>query len=169
MTRFSSVHFEDLSGPRLQLALELIASGHEASFRDVGFALVDGVLQVRAPSPWVPENLTDSRAWSEIERAKAVLGELGKSPAFAAVISDHPVRFSVTHDGGMSSVELCWLENGRRSGVRRAAQRRSNPLAGGLTWLCSGLAALDSLGPLALPARLAVELTTVRLPLWRLR
>ena len=90
---------------RFALALELIQSGRTVSFRGVGFALIEGVLQVSAEVSSAGKPTPDS-AKSEIQRAKSVLSALLASREYADALGGRPVRFSVVHDYGMGATEV---------------------------------------------------------------
>ena len=101
-------------GSRFELALERLQDGHAFTFRGVGFWLApDGSLEVRAPSSWRIENITEQTALSDLERAKNLLDVLiEESSSFASLVNGLARRFVLIDDYGMGAVELCRLVNG---------------------------------------------------------
>ena len=101
-------------GPRFELALERLRDGDAFSFDGVSFWLAqDGCLEVSVVSSWRIENTTEQTALVDVKRAMKLVGDLvAKSSSFAAIAKAHPQRFTLIHDYGTGSVELCRLVDG---------------------------------------------------------
>ena len=104
---------ESLADPRFAAAVELLTEGGGFRMNLVVFTLSGNVLSCAAVSEWQPENLTDDRARGEINRAQYTHARLmEQSTNYQIAIGDAIVRYSVIHNYGMGSVELCHMEDG---------------------------------------------------------
>ena len=96
---------------RLRIGVEQIAGGHAVSCHGVSFAVIGGLLKVSASTQCSPQNVTDSVARREIERARQICDFLTEtSPEFRTRLSPLARRYSIIHDSGMSAVEICQLQ-----------------------------------------------------------
>lgn len=64
-------------------------------------------------SSCAPENVTVVSAARDLEQGRTTFQYLlERSPEFASVVGERPVRYELVHDYGNGSVLICWEQNG---------------------------------------------------------
>lgn len=108
-----ALRITELSGSRLELAIDLFADGRQFIFNDVYLGhTAEGHVWCCAISQWQTANLDDATALAELQRAKAAFAEVvAASPRFGQLTAGLPVRYSVTDVS--DSVELCYEKDGQ--------------------------------------------------------
>jgi len=103
----------EINNRRFDVALELLQEGNAFTFDGIGFWISpEGSLLVSAYSGWDISNITEQNALSDLERAKNVFTYLiTKSSAFAKIVKDCPLNFSLVYDCGKSGVKVARLIN----------------------------------------------------------
>ena len=105
------MQFDELSGRRAEVALELLLEGRWVAFRGMGIQLSStGDVNL---SLFVPQDLSEDEARRELERGSAIYTELCLSSGFAAALADRPQRWALLHDYGGGSVLVYALDDGR--------------------------------------------------------
>jgi len=105
-----ALRIEEPSGPRFDLALDLLQAGQSFVFIDCGLRVEDGVLNVLVPTQWEPHSITEPRAVEELRRAERNIASLAAaSPRFAAIVANLRKAFILVYDYGMGGLWLCRL------------------------------------------------------------
>jgi hypothetical protein len=108
-----TLRIDEPSGPRFDLALDLLEAGQYFVFIDCGLRIEDGVLQVLVPTQWEPHSISEPRALEELRRAERNIASLASaSPRFAAIAANLPKVFILVYDYGTSGLWLCRLREG---------------------------------------------------------
>jgi hypothetical protein len=112
---------EEPSGPRWDLALELLAdrdSPETVFYRGLGLWLdrdhdgraTDGLLTVAVQSSWQLSRITETTATEDLERARAIVDNLLETdPRFVQLIGERRVQYLLLDDYGMGAIHVCTL------------------------------------------------------------
>jgi len=105
-----ALRIEEPSGPRFDLALDLLEAGQSFVFIDSGLRVEEGVLQVVVPTQWEPHSITHARALEELRRAERNIASLAAaSPRFDAIVANLRRVFILVYDYGTGGLWLCRL------------------------------------------------------------
>lgn len=101
------MNFDEIGGPRAELALQLLSEGNYVSFRGLGLRIDDsGALECHVASRWTAANVTESTAREDFAAAARTLEQLLESSQFAAVL-ERPRMWDLLDDYGQGAVRLC--------------------------------------------------------------
>ena len=112
----SGLRVDKIDGRRFADALEFFKGGKTLEVEDTIFVLDPdrGQLSVMKRASRRMESVGDDAASAEISRAIEVYDYLREnSPQFARIIAEFIPRFSVVHDYGTGSVEICHIHDGK--------------------------------------------------------
>jgi len=106
------LHVNETSGSRFELALQRLQEGRPFILDRVAFRIADeGFLECAIQSSWQIDNLTDQRARDDFAHAKKVLKHIVTNAiAFASLIENRPVVYTIIDDCGMGCAKLCQLD-----------------------------------------------------------
>jgi hypothetical protein len=104
----------ELSGKRLELAIELLKSGNGISFHNVGIQLLkNNIALIFIPSQWQAINLTEKFAIEEINNAKSIINEiLSTQNKLSEVLQGRKLKYVLYEDYGMGGIDICEEING---------------------------------------------------------
>jgi hypothetical protein len=95
-------------GPRWQVALELLGRGDAFSLGRITFSKTGGVIEAAVASSWLPENLTEERARSDLESAQAAIEDLRLADeAFRDLLAGSTLDVVLVSDYDTGSIALC--------------------------------------------------------------
>jgi len=102
---------DEPSGPRWELALDLLRRGDAFSIGPVTFRRNDrSAVEAAVASSWQPERVTEERARRDLEEARRWVEELMASDeAFRRVIEGSAIDYVLVDDYDIGSVALCRL------------------------------------------------------------
>jgi len=106
------MQFDDINGPRAQLALQMLSDGKAVNFRGLGLQLnAAGAIECRVFSLWQPKNVTEAIAREELSMGQGTFEQLlEESSSLAAWLQLRPRVWSLLADYGNGAVRLCSLE-----------------------------------------------------------
>ena len=107
------MRFDEATGARADLALELLAEGKIVNFRGLQLQVTSGgVLECRVFSQWEPENINLTIARDELAVGQGALKQLIEtSPQFAS-FCQRPCLWELLWHYGMGAIRLCYLRDG---------------------------------------------------------
>ena len=101
----------DASPARWALGIDTLIEGGSIELYCIGLAVRDSSVVISVFSAWLPENLTESHARAELERAQSIYSTLlAEQPTLARHVSHHPVRYELLHDYGGGAILLGTLD-----------------------------------------------------------
>jgi hypothetical protein len=104
------MRFEETTGRRAEVALELLTEGHQITYRGLGLQLAGSALDCRAFVESDPESVGAATAAHEFALAKATLDELLTDPRFGSTVAGCSQRWELLWDYGGGAVRLCRLD-----------------------------------------------------------
>jgi hypothetical protein len=106
------LHISQLSGPRFQLALELLREGRPFIYSAVTFCFTSNdELECAAHTSWGFDSPTEETARNDLVRAKTLVHQmLDKIPDFAELIGNRKIRFCLIVDYSTGIGTLCRLD-----------------------------------------------------------
>lgn len=106
------MQFEEPTGRRAQVALELLTEGRRIVFRRLGLQVApSGELECTVWVESAPETLDAPTAQREFSIGKATLEELlAGSKSFASALADRPISWELLFDYGGGAIRLCRLD-----------------------------------------------------------
>lgn len=104
--RRGAFEVDGVAGPRFELALERLRSGHTFDFQEARFRFDgDGTLVCEVCSSWGREYVTSATASADLERGRAALRNLlGASESFSTSVRNRPIRYELIEDYGNGSI-----------------------------------------------------------------
>jgi hypothetical protein len=107
------VRFDEPTGERAAIALELLSDGKHVNFRGLVLRVnSSGVLECHVFSQWEPENVNAVIASEEFAAGQATLEHLVTgSPQFARLLA-RPRLWELLCDYGTGAIQVCHLKEG---------------------------------------------------------
>jgi hypothetical protein len=105
---------DEPSGPRWELALDLLRRGEPFSLGVVTFRRIsDDVVEAAVASTWQPQNVTEARARDDLETARRrTEALLARDASFRAVVGPSRIEYVLVDDYETGSVAICRLAGG---------------------------------------------------------
>ena len=97
-------------GQRFEVALQVFKSRTEPlKYKSIIlYFLDDNTVNCNYPSSYLPPNVTEQRAWADINTAKSIFKELlDRSSDFAAIVRNKTVRYNLYH--GLERGDTTWI------------------------------------------------------------
>ncbi len=109
----SDLSITEFSGPRFELALDLLHSGQGFVASGIKVSLEDGTLRAYVPASWKPEQVTEARAREDLARGSALLTSLrSSSQRFEEIAGGTEPELWLIADYGTGWVPICRLIDG---------------------------------------------------------
>jgi hypothetical protein len=104
------LRFEETTGRRAEVALELLTEGPHITYCGLGLQLAGSALDCRVFVESHPESIDAATAAHEFALAKAPLDQLLTDPRFASTLAGCSQRWELLWDYGGGAVRLCRLD-----------------------------------------------------------
>ena len=107
-------NLDEPSGPRWELALDLLRRGEPFSLAMVTFRrMSEDVVEASAASTWQLQNVTEARARGDFEAARSrTEALLAEDPAFRSVVGPSRIEYVLVGDYEIGAVAICRLADG---------------------------------------------------------
>lgn len=105
------MQFEDATGRRAEVALELLMEGLYINNRGLGLKLAGSALECRQFVDSHPEAVDAAAAEREFASGRATLDELLADAKFASALAGLPQQWELLYDYGGETIRLCRLDH----------------------------------------------------------